>query len=363
VDEVTEQMTASMRPDAAMPLLSIVVPAYNAARFLREALDSLLAQSYRNTEIIVLDDASTDATPEIAAEYFDRITYVRQPSNLGQFGNVNAGIARARGDLIAIYHADDVYLPTIVEAEVAYLNAHPEVGAVFALAIFIDAQSQEYRRMPLPPEIRGETPLDYRTVLNALLRHKNHFMICPTAMVRASVYREVGNYRLRYGIASDLEMWLRIARRYPIAVLESHLIKYRRFHGSSSENHDHLRTSPEEFFLILDERLDCGDRGLAEDRAIAEYEAHRSEDRLMAAISCYIKGQSADGRRALSEVRIGAILRAREVQRWRLLALTLGMSGLLRLPRIEFLAQLMYRRWHARRVPVRRAAGRGATAC
>jgi hypothetical protein len=352
-----------MRSDAAMPFVSIIVPAYNAARFLREALDSLLAQSYKNTEIILIDDASTDATPEIAAEYFDRITYVRQPSNLGIYGNVNAGITRARGDLIAVYHADDVYLPTIVEAEVAYLNAHPEVGAVFALAIFIDAQSREYGRMLLPREVCGERPLDYRTVLNALLRHKNHFMICPTAMVRASVYREVGSYRPRYGIASDLEMWLRIAGRYPIAVLESHLIKYRRFHGSSSERHDHLRTSPEEYFLIVDERLDCGGRALAEDRAIADYEAHRSEDRLMAAISYYIKGQSADGRRALSELRVGTILRSRQVQRWRLLALALGMSGLLRLPRIEFLAQLMYRRWHAKSVPVRRAAARESAPC
>jgi glycosyltransferase involved in cell wall biosynthesis len=353
---MTEQAAASIHPDPAMPLVSIIVPAYNAAGFLREALDSLLAQTYRNTEIILLDDASTDATPQIATEYAGRIAYVRQPSNLGIYDNVNLGIARAEGDFIATYHSDDVYLPTIVEAQVAYLNAHPEVGALFASAIFIDAESREYGRMPLPQEIRGEEPLDYRTVLNALLRYKNRFLICPAAIVRASVHREVGSYRPRYGIVSDLDMWLRIASRYPIAVLESHLIKYRRFHGSSSEHHDHLRTSPEGYFFILDERLEGGDRALAEDGAIVNYEAHRSEDRLMAAISHYIKGQLVDGRRALSQVRIDVILRARQVQRWRLLALTFGMWGLLRLPRIESLARLMYRRWHARRAPLRRAA-------
>src|SRR5215472_10130276 len=103
---------------ADMPLVSILIPAYNAARYLRETLDSLLAQTHKNIEIILLDDASTDTTPEIAAAYASRITYIRQRKNVGIYDNVNAGIARARGELIATYHADDIYLPTIVEAEV-----------------------------------------------------------------------------------------------------------------------------------------------------------------------------------------------------------------------------------------------------
>jgi GT2 family glycosyltransferase len=345
---------------AAKPLVSIIVPAYNAARYLRETLDSLLAQSYENIEIILLDDASTDATPEIAAGYAGRITYVRQPKNRGIYDNVNTGITRARGDLIATYHADDIYLPTIVEAQVTYLAKHQEVGAVFCSAILIDAEGLEYRRMPLQPEVRGEKPLDYRTVLNALLMYKNRFMICPTAMVRASVHRAVGVYQPLYGIVSDLDMWLRIARGYPIGVLESHLIKYRRFHGSSSEGHDHLRTSPEGFFMILDERLAAGDRALATNRALVSYEAHRSEDRLMAAISHYIKDEPADGRRALRAVRILPMLRSRLVQRWRLLVLTMGMWGLLRLPRIERIAQLMCKRWHDKSSPARLAVKQSA---
>jgi glycosyltransferase involved in cell wall biosynthesis len=355
VAAVTEQYPASTGRDT-LPLVSIIVPAYNAARFLREALDSLLAQTYQNIEIILLDDASTDATPEIAAEYAGRITYLRQPNNLGIYDNVNVGIARARGDLIATYHADDIYLPTIVEAQVAYLGAHPEVGAVFCSAIFIDAESLEYDRMPLPLEVRGEKPLDYPTVLNSLLMHKNRFLMCPTAMVRASVHRDVGVYlQARYRNTSDLEMWLRIARRYPIAVIESHLVKYRHFHDNSSKRYHHLRTSPGNFFIILDENLASGDRALATRRALVSYEAHRSEDRLMAAISHYIKGELSDGRRALGEVQIGAIMRARQVQRWRLLALTASLWGLLRLPRIEGFARAMYKRWHDKRSPARRA--------
>src|SRR5262245_51853264 len=98
--------------DRTLPLVSILVPSYNGARHLRESLASLLVQTYRAIEIILLDDASTDETPTIAAEYAGRISYLRQPANLGIYENVNAGIARAQGDLIATYHADDIYLPT-----------------------------------------------------------------------------------------------------------------------------------------------------------------------------------------------------------------------------------------------------------
>ncbi|MEO8483475.1 MAG: glycosyltransferase [Acidobacteriota bacterium] len=338
------------------PLVSILVPSYNGARFLRESLDSLLTQSYPNLEILLLDDASTDDTPSIAAEYEGRITYVRQPANMGIYDNVNVGIALARGELIATYHADDIYLPTIVEAEVAYLQAHPEVGAVFCSDIFVDAEGREYGRIVLPPPVRGETPLDYRGVLNALLTYKNRFLVCPTAMVRASVHRQVGVYRQdRYRNTADLEMWLRIARACPVGILESHLMRYRHFHGNSSQLYHRLRTAPENFFGILDEYLASGGRALATPTALTAYEAHRSEDRLMAAISHYIKGELVDGRHALSQVQLGPIVRTRTVQRWRLVAISTGLWILLRLPRVERIAQAMFERWHVKHPPAHRA--------
>jgi len=335
--------------------VSILVPAYNAEAHLREALDSILAQTYRHIEVVLLDDASTDRTPEIAAEYAGRIQYARQPKNKGIFGNVNDGIARARGDLLAVYHSDDVYLPTMVEEQVAYLKQHPEVGAVFCSDIFIDAKGREYGRLSLPREVRGEQPLDYETVLNAVLTYKNRFLVCPTAMVRASVQHDAGAYRQdRYGIAADLEMWLRIARRHPLAVLESHLIRYRHFHGNATQQYFHLRTTPENQFVVLDDYLAEGGHALATPAALVSYEAHRSEDRLMAAIAHYIKGELPQGRLALRDVQLGAIVRSPQVQRWRLLVLFAGLWGLLRLPRAELVAKRMYDRWHVKRSPVPR---------
>src|SRR5215207_5945028 len=105
----------------SQPLVTIAVPVYNGARHLRESLDSILQQTYARTEVIVLDDASKDETPIITASYGDRIRVVRHEKNLGGFGNMNAGIKLATGDLFAIYHADDVYESTIVEREVEYL--------------------------------------------------------------------------------------------------------------------------------------------------------------------------------------------------------------------------------------------------
>jgi glycosyltransferase involved in cell wall biosynthesis len=362
-DTPTGSRALSARRGAAPPLVSILVPAYNGAHFLREALDSLLAQTYGNIEIILLDDASTDATPQIAAEYADRIKYIRQPHNLGIYNNVNAGIALARGEFVATYHADDIYLPTIVQAQVEYMLAHADVGAVFCSDIFVDAEGREYGRIVLPREVRGERPLNYASVVNALLKYKNRFLVCPTAMVRTAVHREVGVYdQGRYRNSADLEMWLRIARHYPIAVLESYLMKYRHFHGNSSQRYRYLRTAPENFFTIMDDYLAAGARAVAAPRSLVSYEAHRSEDRLMAAISHYIKGEPALGRRTLREVQLSAIASTRDVQRLRLLVLSAGMWILLRMPRVAALAQLMHQRWHVKRPPARAGRARSSTA-
>jgi hypothetical protein len=128
-------------------------------------------------------------------------------------------------------------------------------------------------------------------------------------------------------------------------------MKYRHFHGNSSQRYHRLRTTVENYFLILDEYLAAGDRRLATSASLLSYEAHRSEDRLMAAISHYIKNEFADGRAALKQVRIDKIVRSPRVQRWRLLALLVGLWCAFRLPRLPGLAEAMFQRWHVKRPP------------
>ncbi len=359
-EKVADDATPPVGVEAhSLPLVTVLVPCFNSARFLRQALDSIVSQSYTNLEIILLDDHSTDGSADIAADYAPAVRVIRQTRNLGQFGNVNAGLALARGEYVCIFHSDDEYLPTIIEEEVHFLRAHPEVGAVFTTDRFIDAEGREYGRMRLPREIPPGAPLDYPQVLNALLTHKNRIFVGPSAMVRAAIYRKVGAYdESRYGIAADLDMWVRISRISRVAVLGRPLMRYRHFHGNLSQQYNLLRTEPERYFRIMDERLASEDARHVTPAARRHFEAHRAEDRLMAAITHYIRGERREGREALHKASVRRIIASSRVQRTRLLLIAAGLGVLLSLPRSSGVAAWMHRRWHAKRSPFDRDGSR-----
>ncbi|MCP9485233.1 MAG: glycosyltransferase [Gaiellaceae bacterium MAG52_C11] len=341
---------------AERPLVSIVVPVWNGERHLRESLDSILGQTYANLEVIAVDDASTDSTSAILASYGDRVRVVRQPVTRGIYGNANDGIALARGEFVGVFHADDVYLSEMIEREVYWLLAHPDAGAVFTSAAFIDTSGREVGRKNIPPEVRGGRALDYPTVLNALLSYKNAFLGCPTALVRAEVYRRVGVYRdSEFKNTSDLEMWLRIARNHPLGVLQEELIRYRRGQGSSSERYHRLRTDQERFFTIMDIELGAnGGRAVATPEGLAAFEAHRAQDTLARAVSHYILGERHEAESVLRRARLRTLAASPRIRRGRMLALALGLNVLVRLPRIPAVAQMFERRWHRRpAVPAR----------
>jgi glycosyltransferase involved in cell wall biosynthesis len=332
-----------------IPLVSIVVPAYNAELFLRASLDSILSQTYPATEVLLMDDASTDSTPAIARSYGDRIIYYRQPRNRGQFANVSDGISRARGKYVAVYHADDIYLAEIVAREVSFLEAHSEAGAVFAIEIFIDREGCERGRLVLPPEVRGRELLDYATVLNALLCYKNRIFCGPSSMIPAAVYRTIGPFRgQEFPVAGDFEMFFRIARKYPVGILDQHLMRYRWGHGNADQLDRLLRTTPEPYFSIMDEHLAAGGRALARKSSLAAHEAHRSEDAVMRAVNCYILNRPRELRQILKEVSLRRLLGSSKVQRFRLSVLYLFLLILARLPHLPVVARLFRNRWYSR---------------
>jgi glycosyltransferase involved in cell wall biosynthesis len=113
--------------DAPAPLVSVVIPTYNYARFVSEAVDSVLAQTYPSLEVVVVDDGSTDDTREVLARYGDRIRYIYQP-NAGLPAARNTGIKAARGEFIGLLDSDDVFHPRKFELQMRYMLAHPEVG-------------------------------------------------------------------------------------------------------------------------------------------------------------------------------------------------------------------------------------------
>jgi glycosyltransferase involved in cell wall biosynthesis len=334
---------------ADIPLVSIIVPAYNGERYLRESLDSILAQTYRNVEVIVMDDASTDGTAGIIASYGDKVRCHRQPANRGIYGNMNDGIVMARGEYIAIYHSDDVYDSRIVEKEVAFLEQYPEAGAVFCEDIFIDPEGRERGRLQLVQEARGGRPLRYDVILNALLTYKNPILRCPSCMVRASVYATVGTYRdQEFRNTSDLEMYLRIARKCPIGILEEHLFRYRWGHGNSGQRYRHLRTDPDRYFPIMEKYLREGGRELATPAAMGAFTAHRAQDRLMRTINHYILGNCSEAHSILRQVSAAQILGSPRIQRWRMALLFFILQALVRAPRVALVANMFYSNWHAK---------------
>lgn len=331
----------------SLPLVSIVVPVYNGEKFLKESLDSIVAQTYPNIEILVMDDASTDNSAEIIRSYGNKVTHIRNENNLGQFDNVNKGIEKTKGEFVCVYHADDIYKPDIVEKEAQYLIKHTSAGAVFCMDIFIDAEGKVYNQLELPEMMRGGGPFNYKTILNALLTYKNVFLIGPTSMVRRAVYFDVGLYNGKdYRIAGDLEMWARIAKSYELGIIEEHLQYYRHDHGNLSQNYYKLRTETEIHFKIMQEHLDNGGLELASPESIKANKAHWAEDLLMVTINSYIKNDLAMCRKRLDQVNPADLVASPQIQRGRLFVLYIILQILCRLPRIGFIAKVFEKRWH-----------------
>lgn len=328
------------------PQVTVLVPVYNAARYLRESLDSVLAQEHPSFEVVVLDDCSTDGSADVLREYAQRVRVLRWERNLGQFRSQNAGLQQVRSPYVAVYHADDVYDPRLLSAEVAFLEAHPTVGAVFASDVWTDADGVETGRLRLPPDVPADVPLGHAEVLTALLRHKNTFLRCPSLLVRREVHEVVGDYRPDpWGPAADLDMFVRISERYDLAVLGEHLFRYRR-HGGAV-NVQRVRTQPEHVYRMLDEHLTGCPTPVPRD-ALRDFDAHRAEDWLMVAVGRYVAGDRPGAREALRAARVRDWLRSRRVQRSRLLLLALLVRALLVLPSNDRVVGLLGRRYATR---------------
>lgn len=328
-------------------LVTVIMPVYNGLPYVIEAIESILNQTYKNIEFIVINDCSTDGTADALSEYKDKLTLISNEKNLGIYETMNRGISIARGEYIALFHADDIYLPTIVEKEAGFLDKFDEAGAVFCSDIFIDRFGKEYGRLELPDEVRGSKPLDYKTIINSELTYKNTFLVCPTCMVRKSVHDSIGLYNQeRYKNSADLEMYLRIAKSWKIGILEDYLLLYRHGHDTSSRRYHHLRTDPQRFFMIMDDVLAAGARDVAEQKPLMYYESHRHQENIMCAISAYIKEDIPLCRSLLKKSSALQLLKSNKIQRFRMIILLYSLLIISHLPHSSMIASIFYNRWH-----------------
>jgi glycosyltransferase involved in cell wall biosynthesis len=204
---------------AGTPRVSVFVPVWNRAQVLRATLESVLAQSYRDFELLVIDDGSSDGSADVARALSDpRLRVVVQERNRGIPATRNHGLRLARGEYLAVVDSDDVSHPRRLELQVRWLDAHPEVAALGSWALRTDTSGRRVRG----PLLRPTAP----RVLRARVPFASVFK-SPTVMARTGAMREVGGYREELVLASDIDLWARISTRHALANLPRFLVRYR----------------------------------------------------------------------------------------------------------------------------------------
>jgi glycosyltransferase involved in cell wall biosynthesis len=200
--------------------VSVVIPAYNAEKYIAESIDSILRQTFTDFELIIIDDCSTDGTWDIVQNYAKRDTRIRpyrNDVNLGIAGNRNRGVELAKGAYIAWQDADDISYPHRIKQQYNFLMANPDVGIV-------GGYLEIFRNNGKIVGIRRYKE-DDKALRSCIYRYSP--VAQPVAMIRKKALLKVGPYDLRYPPAEDLDMTFRIGVYYKLANIADVLLKYR----------------------------------------------------------------------------------------------------------------------------------------
>jgi len=228
-------------------LISVIIPTYNAGRFISTALDSVMAQDYRPIEVVVVDDGSTDGTAAIVKSYA-QVRYIYQ-ANQGPAAARNAGLANSTGELIAFLDADDYWTPHKLTIQSQYLAEHPELGCVIARwQDFLDGGIERPDWIPESALEKGEGTLGMQV-----------------SLVHRWVFDRIGPLNERYRYGDDLEWFVRVRESGILIGLMPSILLYRRVHASNlSQNQRAAATAR---IHILKEHMDRTRRKAAESGA------------------------------------------------------------------------------------------------
>jgi glycosyltransferase involved in cell wall biosynthesis len=246
-------MNTSKKP----PTVSVILTSYNHGKYLGEAIESVLNQTFQDFELFIWDDASADDSWHIISAYHDdRIKAFRNEINRGPVFGINKAISElATGDYIAIHHSDDVWETTKLQQQVDFLNTHPEIGAVFSNALAINEEG-----LPLV-----DVPHFYANVFQQTNKTRHewlHFFftqanaLChPSVLIRKQCYEDCGLYRPMLAQLPDFDMWIRLCLKYEIYILPEPLIRFRVLNQEANTSGNRPETRIRwsyEFYKVLD---------------------------------------------------------------------------------------------------------------
>jgi glycosyltransferase involved in cell wall biosynthesis len=224
--------------------VSVVIATYNMGHYLTQAVQSVLAQSYPNVDVYVVDDGSTDDTPTVVRQWsaHPRV-HVHRQSNGGQAHAKNQGIALSRGEFVAFLDADDVWLPEKLMRQMPLFAGRPDIGVVYS-----DYECMDSEGRPLP---KGPTCMHRGSVSGALLIE--NFVSFPTAVVRRECLERHGAFDETLGMGIDYDLWLRLSAHCQFDFVAESTVRYRIWSGQMSKNY---RKRYESAIRIMERFLD-----------------------------------------------------------------------------------------------------------
>ncbi len=227
-------------------IVSVIIPAYNRGRYIRQTVESVLNQTYTDIELIVIDDGSTDDTRDILEGYGDRITLLEHEArqNRGQSASINLGLDRARGKYLAILDSDDYWEPDKIESQVGYLQRHPEVGLVYGNGTAVSGNGEFLYDIYTPGHREESKP--EKVLVDC------YFSLPSNALMRKSLLKKAGYFDETLRAGQDHDMAIRIAEIARLAYIDRPLFHYRRHNESISKSNNGAVSRWNNGFVILE---------------------------------------------------------------------------------------------------------------
>jgi glycosyltransferase involved in cell wall biosynthesis len=216
-----------MQPDTP-PFISVIIPTYNRLDLLKETVQSVRAQTFRDFEVIVVDDGSTDGTAEWLRAQPD--LHAVEQTNHGIAASRNNGAAAARGRWFAFLDHDDLWAPDKLRIQAEFVRTNPEVALVAVRHVRL---GHRYREPKRPQWIKGDL---------LIKEYAESFIHTSSVMIRDDVFQEIGGFPTRYRFADEFHVWLSIAARHPMAYFDRPLVFIRLYESNTSHNRVGVRT-------------------------------------------------------------------------------------------------------------------------